>query len=152
LVSTRFDVQVVLTFNIALVKNIFKLIFMKATLLLILFTITFSVNAQQKPQAKIFNGIVVAGYVDNGAYLNFTGPNISWQKGQSKVLLGMLPSLRYKVDQGTTVNARIYPALGAGLTYSYQRFVFQVPLYYNPKTASTNGNWQIGCGLGIKLS
>lgn len=47
---------------------------------------------------------------------------------------------------------RNYPALGAGLTYSYQRFVFQVPLYYNPKTASTNGNWQIGCGLGIKLS
>jgi hypothetical protein len=112
---------------------------MKTTFLLILFTITFSVNAQQKPQAKVIQGMIVAGYVDNGAYLNFTGPNISWQKGQSKVLLGMLPSLRYKVDQGATVNARIYPTLGAGLTYSYQRFVFQVPLYYNPKTASTNG-------------
>ncbi len=50
---------------------------MKTTLLLILFTITFSVNAQIAAQAKIFNGIVVAGYVDNGAYLNFAGPNIS---------------------------------------------------------------------------
>ena len=125
---------------------------MKNSLLLLLFTSVLSINAQQKTQTQIFDGIVAAGYVNNGAYLNFTGPNISWQKGQSKVLLGMLPSLRYKVDQGATVNARIYPALGAGLTYSYQRFVFQVPLYYNPKTASTNGNWQIGCGLGIKLS
>jgi hypothetical protein len=125
---------------------------MKTTLLLLLFTTFLSVNAQQKPQAQIFEGIVAVGYVDNGAYLNFTGPNISWQKGQSKVLLGMLPSLRYKIDQGATVNVRIYLALGAGLTYSYQRFVFQVPLYYNPKTATTNGNWQIGCGLGIKLS
>jgi hypothetical protein len=133
-------------------KILKKLTLMKTTLLLLLYTTVFSVNAQQKPQAQIIEGVIVAGYVDNGAYLNFTGPNISWQKGQSKVLLGMLPSLRYKVDQGATVNARIYPALGAGLTYSYQRFVFQVPLYYNPKTASTNGNWQIGCGLGIKLS
>jgi hypothetical protein len=133
-------------------KILKKLTLMKNSLPLLLFTSVLSINAQQKTQTQIFDGIVAAGYVDNGAYLNFTGPNISWQKGQSKVLLGMLPSLRYKVDQGATVNARIYPALGAGLTYSYQRFVFQVPLYYNPKTASTNGNWQIGCGLGIKLS
>ncbi|MEN9995192.1 MAG: hypothetical protein RL762_1849 [Bacteroidota bacterium] len=125
---------------------------MKTTLLLLLLTTVLSVNAQQKPQTQIIEGMVVAGYVDNGAYLNFVGPNISWQKGQSKVLLGMLPSLRYKIDQGATVNARIYPALGAGLSYSYQRFVFQVPLYYNTKTAASNGNWQIGCGLGIKLS
>jgi hypothetical protein len=132
-------------------KILKKLTLMKTTLLLLLYTTVFSVNAQQKPQAQIIEGVIVAGYVDNGAYLNFTGPNISWQKGQSKVILGMLPSLRYKVDQGATVNARIYPALGAGLSYSYQRFVFQVPLYYNPKTATANGNWQIGCGLGIKL-
>jgi hypothetical protein len=125
---------------------------MKTTLLLLLFASALNVNGQQKTATQIFDGIVTAGYVDNGAYLNFTGPNISWQKGQSKVLLGMLPSLRYKVDQGATVNARIYPTLGAGLTYSYQRFVFQVPLYYNPKTPASNGNWQIGCGLGIKLS
>lgn len=151
MIFKRFDVQVVLTLILSKKKITVRLAFMKTTLLLILFTITFSVNAQQKPQAQIIQGMIVAGYVDNGAYLNFTGPNISWQKGQSKVLLGMLPSLRYKVDQGATVNARIYPALGAGLSYSYQRFVFQVPLYYNPKTASTNGNWQIGCGLGIKL-
>jgi hypothetical protein len=132
-----------------------KLLKMRITKLLpivLLGFIAFKSNAQQKPQAQFFDGSVVAGYVDNGAYLNFTGPNISWQKGRSKLLIGMLPSLRYKVDQGATVNARVYPALGAGLTYSYQRFVFQVPLYYNPKTATTNGNWQIGCGLGFKLS
>lgn len=131
-----------------------KLLKMRITKLLpivLLGFIAFKSNAQQKPQAQFFDGSVVAGYVDNGAYLNFTGPNISWQKGRSKLLIGMLPSLRYKVDQGATVNARVYPALGAGLTYSYQRIVFQVPLYYNPKTATTNGNWQIGCGLGIKL-
>jgi hypothetical protein len=64
---------------------------MKTTLLLLLFASALNVNGQQKTATQIFDGIVTAGYVDNGAYLNFTGPNISWQKGQSKVLLGMLP-------------------------------------------------------------
>jgi peptidoglycan/LPS O-acetylase OafA/YrhL len=133
-------------------RKLLKMRITKVLPIVLLGFIAFKSNAQQKPHAQFIDGSIVAGYVDNGAYLNFTGPNISWQKGPSKLLLGMLPSLRYKVDEGTTVNARIYPALGAGLTYSYQRFVFQVPLYYNPKTAITNGNWQVGCGIGIKLN
>jgi hypothetical protein len=35
---------------------------------------------EAKVQAGACDGIVVAGYVDNGAYINFTGPHIKWVK------------------------------------------------------------------------
>ena len=120
---------------------------------LFLLTATFS-NAQ--PQTKkiavyVLDGIVAAGYVDQGAYLNFTGPNVSYTRGKSKLIFGMLPSLRFKIDTGTTKNSPIFPSLGFGLTYAYKKLVFQVPLYYNAKTSTTNGKWNIGVGIGIKL-
>lgn len=120
-------------------------------------TLIYSVSYSQIEEAKAkiafnpFDGILVLGYVDNGAYLNFTGPNISFTKGKSKVLLGMLPSLRYKEDHNTIKNSPITPNLGVGLTYCYRKFVFQVPLYYNPKTTTTNGKWNVGVGLGFRL-
>lgn len=69
-------------------------------------SVTFS-HAQ--PQTKkiavyVLEGIVAAGYVDYGAYLNFTGPNVSYSRGKSKLIFGMLPSLRFKIDTGTTKN------------------------------------------------
>jgi hypothetical protein len=101
---------------------------------------------------KPFSGIFVSGYVDNGAFINFTGPNLSFTKGKSHFLIGMLPSLRIKQDSGTTTNSLITPTLGFGITYCYRAFAFQIPCYYNPKTVIKNGEWNIGVGVGIKLS
>ena len=98
------------------------------------------------------SGTLVAGYADHGGFLNFTGPNISYNKSGHFIYLGMLPSLRFKVDSGTTKNSLITPALGFGLTYTYNAIALQVPVYYNSKTTLKNGNWQVGIGLGIKIS
>ena len=99
----------------------------------------------------MLDGIVAAGYVDHGAYLNFTGPNVSYTRGKSKLIFGMLPSLRFKLDTGTTKNSPIFPSLGVGLSYAYKHFVVQVPLYYNAKTSKTNGKWNVGVGLGYRF-
>jgi len=97
-------------------------------------------------------GTIVAGYVDQGAYLNFTGPNLSFNKSDHFVSIGMLPSLRFKEDSGATKNSLVTPGLGFGITYCYKAVAIQVPLYYNSKTSLKNGNWQIGIGLGCKIS
>lgn len=130
----------------------------------ILFCLTSSFSAlflsvahaqETKPTPTIkfnpFDGIIVAGYVDNGAFLNFTGPSISLTIKSSKILLGMLPSLRYKEDHGIFKNSPITPNLGFGLTYCYRKMAIQVPLYYNAKTSTTNGRWNIGIGIGMRL-
>lgn len=96
-------------------------------------------------------GVIIGGYVDNGAFINFTGPNISISTKYSKFIFGMLPSLRYKEDNGKPKNSPIMPGLGAGITYCYKKIAFQIPLYYNPKTALKNGEWQIGFGIGLKI-
>lgn len=106
-----------------------------------------------KPTVKFnpFDGIIAGGYIDNGAFLNFTGPSISLTIKNSKLLLGMLPSLRYKEDHGLFKNAPITPNLGVGLTYCYKMIAVQVPFYYNAKTATANGRWNIGVGVGMRL-
>jgi hypothetical protein len=95
-----------------------------------------------------YEGIVVAGYVDEGAYLNFTGPNINLRQGRSRFILGMLPSLRFKEDRATPKNAFVVPGLGVGFTYAYKHLAIQLPLYYNAKTATQDGRWHAGIGLG----
>jgi hypothetical protein len=97
-----------------------------------------------------FDGVLVVGYVNQGGYLNFAGPSITANLNDSKVMLSMLPSLRFKEDQGNTKNAFVTPTLGIGLTYSYRAVAFQIPLYYNPKTATQNGQWNIGVGVGLR--
>lgn len=133
---------------------------MKRTLILLILA-TFSgyfvksqtpVETPKSPvQFKPFDGIFVAGYVDRGAFVNFTGPNISATVKNSKFMLGMLPSLRYKEDKGTFRNAPVTPNLGMGFTYCYKQFAIQVPFYYNVKTASSNGRWTLGIGIGLRL-
>jgi hypothetical protein len=117
---------------------------------------SFSQPNQQLPTIEKyispFSGIVVAGYVDKGAYINFTGPNLSFLYGKSHLIIGMLPSLRIKQDSGTTKNSLFTPSLGVGITYCYKALALQVPCYYNPKTSSTNGKWNIGVGIGLKFS
>lgn len=132
---------------------------MKIRLTTALFVISFSIinsmtaNAQDnKVKVSGLEGVIVAGYVDDGAFLNFAGPNISFKKGSSKFMLGMLPSLRFKEDKSTgSTNSTVVPALGLGLSYIYKRLVIQVPLYYNAKTSTKNGEWVVGAGLGLKL-
>ena len=97
-----------------------------------------------------FDGVLVVGYVNQGGYINFTGPSITANFNDSKVMLSMLPSLRFKEDHGTTKNAFVTPTLGIGFTYSYRAVAFQIPLYYNPKTATQNGQWNIGVGVGLR--
>ena len=97
------------------------------------------------------DGLFVAGYVDGGAFINFTGPNVNYKSGNSMFILGMLPSLRFKNDQGETQNSFITPNLGVGLTYSYKLFTLQLPFYYNVKTSTNDGQWHVGFGLGINI-
>jgi hypothetical protein len=117
---------------------------------LLLFSFMNSQNANF--EAAFYEGIVIAGYVNEGGFLNFTGPNINATYGDSKFILGMLPSLRFKKDQSVPKNAFITPNLGVGLTYSYKWLAFQLPLYYNTKTSTENGRWHLGFGIGLRLN
>jgi hypothetical protein len=123
-------------------------------LLTILFIMKLTVLLGQDTKVKIefYDGVIVTGYVDRGGFLNFTGPNINATKGNSKFILGMLPSLRFKADNETPKNSFITPNLGIGFTYSYRIWAIQLPLYYNAKTATQNGLWHIGLGLGLRLN
>lgn len=114
-------------------------------------TETSSTAPDPKMTFSFFEGTVVAGYVDQGGFLNFTGPNVSLTSGKSKLLLGMLPSLRFKEDKSQVKNSFVMPTLGLGLTYSYRKLAVQIPLYYNAKTATADGKWNVGIGVGIKL-
>jgi len=107
---------------------------------------------ESKVKFAAYDGTVIAGYVDNGGFLNFTGPNINYTNKKSKFSFGMLPSLRFKEDKGTTKNAFVTPNLGFGITYCYKQFALQIPFYYNAKTAVQNGNWHLGVGIGIRLN
>lgn len=114
-------------------------------------TISTSTAKESKVKVAAYDGMVLAGYVDEGAFLNFTGPNIQWNENYSKIMLGMLPSLRIKEDHSEPKNSTVIPSLGIGLTYSYKKLAIQLPLYYNAKTAVTDGQWNLGIGFGIRL-
>lgn len=120
---------------------------------LLLFLATSHCNAQaKKMEYATWNGTFVAGYVDNGGFLNFTGPSVSYNTSkETKFALGLLPTLRFKTDKGPTKNSFVTPNLGVGLTYTYRSWAFQVPIYYNPKTLTKNGQWNVGVGFGYKL-
>lgn len=125
---------------------------LKKLLLAVCITSLFSAKAQEKVNAAFYDGIVIGGYVNEGGFLNFTGPNINATYGESKFIIGMLPSVRFKEDKGTTKNSFVFPTLGFGFTYSYKAFAFQIPLYYNSKTATENGKWNVGIGVGLRLN
>lgn len=112
----------------------------------------FSQESAPKVKAAFFDGVAVAGYVDHGAFINFTGPNINVTWHSTKFILGMLPSLRIKEDKSEgTKNSLITPNLGAGLTFVYKKIALQIPVYYNTKTSTQNGSWKVGMGLGYSL-
>lgn len=116
-------------------------------------TTSYASAQEKKISVGAFDGVLIAGYVDNGGFLNFAGPNIAYKKGSTRVSLGMLPSLRYKKDPSTTTtNSSVFPALGVGLTLTYRKLAFQLPCYYNPKTSTANGAWFLGAGIGWRLA
>lgn len=123
-----------------------------------LFFCSLTMTAQEKEtrihsklSLDLYDGTVVTGYVDQGAFLNFTGPNLNYTFQDSKILVGMLPSLRFKQDRSEIKNALVTPTLGMGITYAYKKIVLQIPFYYNPKTAVNNGNWKMGIGIGFRF-
>lgn len=123
--------------------------------ILILVSIWFNGNSQEaktKLHATLCDGFIMAGYVNEGAYLNFGGPALKLTHKPFSFILGMLPSLRFKEDNnGVTKNSFITPTLGTGLTIVYKHLALQAPLYYNSKTSAANGKWHAGVGLGYKF-
>lgn len=129
-----------------------KLLFRALVTCVVISFISIKAKSQTKP--ALFDGTFVAGYVDNGAYVNFTGPSLKYIKNRSSIALSLLPGLRIKEDKvaaNATKNSVITPSLGFGLTASVKHLAFQLPLYYDPKTALKNGSWHLGVGLGFKL-
>jgi len=124
----------------------------KILVVLLVFSLTSTFAQEDKLNFAFYDGIFVGGYVDNGVFLNFTGPNINTTYKNSKFILGMLPSLRFKEDRGTPKNAFVTPNLGVGFTYSYKILAIQLPLYYNAKTANNDGKWHVGVGIGLRLN
>ena len=112
----------------------------------------FSQEKDSKLNVSFFDGIAVAGYVDHGAFLNFTGPKINFTHKNTKLMMGMLPSLRIKQDQSSgTKNSTIMPTLGVGFAVIYKKIVLQIPFYYNTKTSIDDGSWKPGIGIGYKF-
>jgi hypothetical protein len=121
--------------------------------LIMLITFSTSLVAQvEKVKPVVFDGVIHAGYVNNGGYINFSGPSLSIAHKHSKFMFGMLPSLRFKQDKNTPKNATVFPTLGFGLTYGYKFLSFQLPVYYNPKTTTNNGSWHLGFGVGYRIN
>jgi hypothetical protein len=122
-------------------------------------TLTLAARSQSngnsvQTRATLFEGVIVAGYVDHGAYINCTGPAIKFSKKPISVLVGLLPSLRIKKDKvaaGAPKNSMLTPNLGFGITAIYKHLAVQVPLYYNAKTSSKDGKWNPGIGVGYKF-
>jgi hypothetical protein len=126
---------------------------MKYLCSLLVLCLFLSARAQHNEvNVSLYDGVIIAGYVDGGGFLNFTGPNINYSHGHSKWIAGMLPSIRIKEDQGATRNALVTPNLGIGLTYCYKALAIQLPMYYNAKTATENGRWHVGIGIGLRIN
>ena len=67
-------------------------------------------------------------------------------------MFGMLPSLRFKEDNKTPKNSFITPNLGFGVTCIFGGLAIQVPLFYNWKTSTENGKWNLGVGIGLRVN
>ncbi len=122
---------------------------------MLLMAVAMQLGAQQtKPAVKMWDGMAVAGYVNEGGYVNFGGPSIKIIKKPWSIGFGILPTMRIKEDQvakGAKKNSVVTPTAGLGFTFAYKHFVTQVPFYYNNKTAIANGKWNVGLGIGYRF-
>ena len=111
---------------------------------------------QKKPGASVvgWDGMVIAGYVDHGGFVNFGGPTLRMILKPLTIGFGILPTMRIKEDnvpKGSPKNSPVTPTAGFGFTLVYRKIALQVPFYYNSKTATTSGKWNPGIGIGYKL-
>lgn len=111
------------------------------------------VHAQHKKiSAQAFDGIIVGGYTDNGAYINCTGPSVKYTAQKWNLMLGFLPSIKIKKDDSVIKNATLIPTLGFGATLTiFKHLALQAPAFYIPKTNADHGRWTLGFGLGYKI-
>jgi hypothetical protein len=111
--------------------------------------------AQNKSASvTVWDGMAIAGYVDHGGFVNFGGPTVKLIKKPWCFGFGILPTMRIKEDKvaaGAKKNSIVTPTAGFGFTVLYKHFVTQVPFYYNTKTATGDGKWNIGIGIGYKF-
>lgn len=124
------------------------------SLLAILFCQQLKAQTTSSIKPVLFDGVLVAGYVDHGAFINCAGPGFRYTSKPFSLMAGFLPSIRIKEDKvaaGATKNSSVTPSLGVGLTAVYKHLALQVPLYYNSKTAAKNGKWNPGFGVGYKF-
>jgi hypothetical protein len=114
----------------------------------------FAQSTSAKTKAMIWDGMMVAGYVNHGGYVNFGGPSVKLNRKPWSIGFGILPTMRIKEDkvaEGAKKNSAVTPTAGFGLTVGFKHLVIQVPFYYNPKTAASDGEWNAGIGIGFKL-
>lgn len=81
-----------------------------------------SFGAKAQTKATLFDGTIVGGYVDHGAYINCVGPSVKYTKKPFSISTELLPSLRIKKDKvapGATKNSLLNPNLGFGLTAAF---------------------------------
>jgi hypothetical protein len=127
----------------------------KIMCIILLLTVFNGLQAQNnKPSVTVWDGMAIAGYVNNGGFVNFGGPTVKLIKKPWVFGFGILPTMRIKEDKvskGATKNSMVMPTAGFGFTFVYKHFVTQVPFYYNSKTATANGKWNVGLGIGFKF-
>ena len=111
-------------------------------------------DVSKKVSLSAWDGMAVAGYVNKGAFVNFGGPTVRFIRKPVSAGFGILPTMRIKeesVAKDAPKNSAIMPTAGFGFTFVYKHFALQVPFYYNPKTATSNGKWNPGLGMGYKF-
>ena len=111
-------------------------------------------DATRRASFVAWEGMAVAGYVNKGAFVNFGGPTVRLVKKPFSIGFGILPTMRIKKDQvakDASRNSAVTPTAGFGFTFGYRHLVLQIPFYYNPKTATANGKWNPGVGVGYKF-
>lgn len=128
----------------------------KLSVLFLWLTIGCMAFCQEKAvKGSLFEGIVVAGYVDHGGYVNCTGPAVKYTFApKNSILLGLLPSLKIKEDKvevGKPKNSIITPSLGFGLTAVFRHIALQLPAFYTAKSSTADGKWRLGIGVGYKF-
>jgi hypothetical protein len=117
-------------------------------------SVTAQSTAAKSPTVVAWDGMVVAGYVNHGGFVNFGGPTVKLIKKPVSLGFGILPTMRIKEDdvaKGSPKNSAITPTAGFGFTVVYKHIAVQVPFYYNPKTALVSGKWNPGIGIGFKF-
>jgi hypothetical protein len=135
-----------------------KKLISKAVCMVITFCSVHAVIAQstsvKKAKVVAWDGMAVGGYVNNGGFVNFGGPTVKFISKPFGIGFGILPTMRIKEDKvakGVMKNSAITPTAGFGFTFIYKHLVLQVPFYYNTKTATSNGKWNPGVGIGYKF-